>query len=96
MGASKSRNKEPNALGQQLLARRRALELSQRTAAELIGISFPYLCQLETGKVHSPTLVVSIAIAKAYNLAVEELADWISQPKAERPKCDHCGQEIDP
>ena len=96
MGQSKSRNKEPNALGQQLIARRRALQLSQRGAAELIGISFPYLSQLETGKVFSPTLTVSIAIAKAYNLPVETLADWIGQPKQERPRCDHCGQELDP
>ena len=86
---------ERSAVGQQLLARRRALGMSQREAAAKIGISFPYLCQIETGKVSSITLVVGIAIAKAYGLTISELGEWASMPHQERPKCNHCGQEID-
>jgi transcriptional regulator with XRE-family HTH domain len=86
---------ERSAVGQQLLARRRALQLSQREAAAKIGISFPYLCQIETGKVGSITLTVGLAIAKAYGLSISELGEWAATPHQEHPKCSHCGQEID-
>ena len=89
------RTKPDNALGQQVLARRRALGLSQQQLAKQAGISCPYVCQLETGKVKSPTISIGIALAQALGVEIETLVQWIKDPHEDRPRCDHCGQELD-
>lgn len=47
-------------------------ELSQQQLAETVGISKPYLSQIETGKRHGTTEVIT-AIAKALNISMDEL-----------------------
>lgn len=47
-------------------------ELSQQQLAEMVGISKPYLSQIETGKRHGTTEVIT-AIAKALNISMDEL-----------------------
>ena len=88
--------KSRSALGQQLCARRKVLGWSQREAADKIGcVSFPYLCQIEKDKILSVGLVVAIAISKAYDIPIEQIAAWSEQPHVERPRCQCCGRELD-
>ena len=51
--------------------------MSQQEAAEIAGISIPYLSQLETNK-RKGTLTVLSAIAKALNVSLENIVS--SQP----------------
>ncbi len=47
-------------------------DLTQQQLAEAVGISKPYLSQIETGKRRGTTEVIT-AIAKALNISVDEL-----------------------
>jgi DNA-binding XRE family transcriptional regulator len=49
-------------------------ELTQQQLADLVGISKPYLSQIETGKRAGTTDVLS-ALAKALNVSIEHLIE---------------------
>lgn len=89
------RTKPDNALGQNLRRVRRAKGWSQREAAEKIGVSFPYLCQLEKGRTKAPTITVGLGLAKAYDLSIGQIAAWTEQPPQEQHTCPACGQPIE-
>lgn len=89
------RKKPDNALGQNLRRIRRAKGWSQRDAAPKVGISFPYLCQLETGVTKAPTITVGIGLCNAYGVTMQQLADWIDQPPEAEHHCPACGQVIE-
>lgn len=93
-----SRSAKPlSALGQRIRARRHGLGLSQRdvAAASKGSISCPYLCQIETGKVVDPGLIVCIDLARILSVSIEQLAAWRREPWQDLPRCDHCGQIIE-
>lgn len=92
-----SRVKVNNALGQNLRRIRRSRGWSLREAVEKIGveISNPYLCQIEKGYVKSPSITTAKAIATAYEISLEQIAEWISLPPVEHPTCPTCGQELE-
>lgn len=92
---SRTRTKPDNALGQNLVRLRHAKSLSQREAASLIGVSFPYLCQLEKGVKNASTVTVASGLAKAYGTTVEQIAAWMEQPPQEQHTCPACGQLVD-
>lgn len=91
------RARADNALGQNLRRVRRAHGWSQCEAAQRIGpnVSASYLCQVEKGQVKSPSLTVCMALADAYNLTLNEIAEWQGTPPQDRPTCPACGQELD-
>jgi transcriptional regulator with XRE-family HTH domain len=51
-----------------LLFQREQRGLSLRAAAKAIGVSNPYLSQLETGKVSNPTLDVVQRLTRVYHI----------------------------
>jgi transcriptional regulator with XRE-family HTH domain len=73
-------------LGDMLAARRRAMGLTLRQMETRTGLSNPYLCQVETGKVSNPTVLAILAIADGYQIPVEGLIDAIAQDGAWRPR----------
>ena len=46
---------------------------STKNVAESIGLSYPYLYELETGKKISPTILVLSKIATFYNISLNEI-----------------------
>ena len=58
-------------LASMLLFERQQRGLSVRAAAKAIGISNPYLSQLETGKIGNPTLDVIQRLTRAYRIKPE-------------------------
>lgn len=87
--------KPDNALGQNLRRLRRARGLSQRAAAELIGVSCPYLCQLEKGRAKAPTITVGIGISRVYGVSIQQLSDWVEQQPEAEMLCPACGQVVE-
>ncbi len=60
-------------LGERLSKLRAAKGWTMRAAAELAGISNPYLSQIESGKRTSPHAAVLRRLAKAYDVPLPEL-----------------------
>jgi transcriptional regulator with XRE-family HTH domain len=58
---------EREAFGSYLRSLRQALKLTQRVAAERIGVSSPYLTQLEKGQRNPPSRKILAEIARVYS-----------------------------
>lgn len=58
-------------LASMLLFQRQQRGLTLRAAAKAIGVSNPYLSQLETGKISNPTLEVIQRLTRVYRIKPE-------------------------
>ena len=63
-----------------ILERRRALNLSQDTAAHLAGISTAAWQIIERGVIQNPTLETARGIARALQCSLADIWTWAKQP----------------
>lgn len=73
--------------------KRRSLGLSQESLARQVGISTPYLCQLERGQKGNPTLQVVIALTRTLNLPLEQHLPTV--PESGLPGPGHIRAELE-
>ena len=55
---------------------RKGLGLTQRKAAELVGVPVQYLCDLERGRNTNPSLTTLQRLATAYGIGVDDLVGY--------------------
>lgn len=55
-----------------LLEKRKEKGMSQEQLASIVGVSRPFISQLENGE-HSPSIKTAVALAKALDCTVDEL-----------------------
>lgn len=63
-------------LAENLKRLREEEELSLRELADYLGISNPYLSQLETGRITNPSLKALRILARFYGLTIDELVGF--------------------
>jgi transcriptional regulator with XRE-family HTH domain len=56
---------------------RKVLKLSLRDVAKQTGVSNPYICQLETGKIKEPSFFKMIKLMDFYNMNTEDLQEIV-------------------
>lgn len=62
-----------------LRALRRAREMTQAELARLAGISTPYVCEIEKGKV-APSLATARALARVLGVSIDEAFEYVEVP----------------
>jgi putative transcriptional regulator len=60
-------------VGNRIAALRKSKHLTQAELAKLVGISRPYLSDIETGKYKNPGSLVLLRLAKALDAKVEDI-----------------------
>jgi transcriptional regulator with XRE-family HTH domain len=66
-------------LARLLRGRREQLGMTLRQMEERVGLSNPYLCQLERGQVRNPTVLKALALADGYEIPLGELVDAVAR-----------------
>ena len=56
---------------------RKVMRLSLKEVADLIGMSNPYICEIEHGQIKDPSFFKIIKLLKLYNLKFEDTEDKI-------------------
>ena len=64
----------PTAIATNIIALRRAQNLSRYELAKRADLSPAYVGQLETGRIQSPSVAFAARIAKVFGVTIEELA----------------------
>jgi transcriptional regulator with XRE-family HTH domain len=72
--------------GQRLRERRDELGMKRQELADLSGLSYAYVTQLESGRKSSPSQTVVSLLAQALRLSAEELADSAGTSRTEPPR----------
>ena len=52
---------------------RKVMRLSLREVADLTGMSNPYICEIESGKIKDPSYFKIIKLLKLYNLNFKDI-----------------------
>ena len=48
-----------------------------RDAAKASGVSNPYICQIETGRIKNPSIPLLLKLSKAYNVKMKTVLLWV-------------------
>ena len=68
---------ESNKLGQKIRKLRQKLELSQDDFARKADVPYTTLTKIETGVIKKPSVFVVSKIAKALDVSIEDLLEWL-------------------
>lgn len=74
-GGKKAMSSDPEALGKRLRSLRESKGLTLRQVEAACGVSNPYLSQLETSKIVSPSPRILHSLAGVYDVAYEDLME---------------------
>lgn len=80
-GAMVSNERQRNLMGAYIRQQRRLADLSMRQVSAMVGISNPYLSQIERG-LRAPSEAVAAGIATALGVTVDELYEAGTEPDA--------------
>lgn len=83
-----------SALGAFIRQQRELAQMSMRQMSKMVGISNPYLSQIERG-LRAPSASVTAAIATTLGITVEELYEQSGVERASRPGVSDLARVID-